>query len=226
MSHSEIIESHFNSIENYSYVADKVVPFNRELQEKVLSEISIWAKGDFSLVDLGVGQGDVAKEILAQFPGAHIVGVDMSEKMLARTKKRLSRFGERVRLQKGVEYADFGMEHDFVISQVTIHNSTDDEKMRLFKRIYDSLAEKGIFINADFIAGEDQVENERDRNWYFHFLEQNLRGRELEVWTRHAFYEDNPSKLSDQFAWLKEAGFQKVECTWKKMNLAVYVAYK
>ncbi|MFH1470603.1 MAG: class I SAM-dependent methyltransferase [Candidatus Micrarchaeota archaeon] len=227
MVHSKIIESHFNSIENYVYMAEKVVPFNKELHDKVIGELSIWAPEEFTFVDLGLGGGEIDEKILDKFPKSRFIGVDISEKMLSLARKRLARFGERVHLEKGdFVYIDFGMENDFVISELAIHNSTDDEKAKLFQNISDSLTDKGIFINADFIAGEDPIENERDKKWYLNFLQENLQGEELEAWVRHAFYEDNPSKLSDQYKLLEEAGFKKVEVTWKKMNLAVYVAYK
>ena len=227
MVHSEAIKSHFDSIEDYAYVADKVVPFNKELHDRVLSEIAIWAQEEFTLLDLGIGHGEMAEKVLQKYKKARVVGVDMSEKMLSKARRRLSKYGERIKLEKGdFDFADFGMEYDIIISTVAIHNSTHEEKMKLFKRVYESLAEKGIFINGDFIAGEDPTEDERDKRWYFNFLKQELPNKELEVWIRHAFYEDNPAKLSDQFKWLSDAGFKKIECTWKKMNLAVYVAYK
>lgn len=227
MSHPDLIKSYFESLDNYDYVAERVVPYNKEIHEKILSEVSIWAPKDFDLVDLGIGPGDVDEKILEKYPGAHVTGIDISEKMLDSARLKLHKFSERAKLVKGdFDFADLGPERDFIISSIAIHNSADDDKMKLFDRIYDSLSDKGLFINADFIAGEDPQDDERDRRWYFHFLEQHLKGTELETWIMHAFYEDNPAKLSDQFKWLGESGFRKVECTWKKMNLAVYVAYK
>ena len=227
MSHSEIVASHFDSIGDYSYFADKVVPFNKELHEGVLGEIAIRAQGEFTLLDLGIGQGEIVEKVLQKHKKARAVGVDVSEEMLHKARRRLSRFGERIKLEQGdFGFADFGTGYDIVISTVAIHNSIHDEKMKLFKRVYESLTEKGLFINGDFIAGESPKDDKGYREQYLNFLKQGLRGEELEAWIRHAFHEDNPAKLSDQFKWLQEAGFRKSECTWKKMNIAVYVAYK
>jgi len=227
MSHSKIIASHFDSIDDYSYFADKVVPFNKELHDSVFDEITTRTKGEFTLLDLGIGHGAIAERILSKHKNARVVGIDISEKMLSKATERLARFEERIKLDRGdFDFADFGMEYDIILSTVAIHNSTHEEKAKLFKRVYESLTEKGIFINGDFIAGESPKDDTGYREQYLNFLKQGLKGGELEAWIRHAFYEDNPAKLSDQFKWLQGAGFKKIECTWKKTNIAVYVAYK
>ncbi|MCX6777961.1 MAG: class I SAM-dependent methyltransferase [Candidatus Micrarchaeota archaeon] len=227
MQHSKMITSHFESLADYGAVEDKVVPQNAELHERVFNELKTRARGSFKFLDLGIGTGATDEKILAQFPTSKAVGIALSKKMLSKAMERLKKFGNRVTLINGnFESVELGDGYDFVISEVAIHNSIDEEKIRLFKRVYDSLKTGGIFINGDFIAGEDLAKDQRNKQNYLDFLKTILKGEELEAWVLHAFYEDKPAALSDQFRWLEEAGFKNIERIWAKANVAVYTAQK
>ncbi|MFH0817157.1 MAG: class I SAM-dependent methyltransferase [Candidatus Micrarchaeota archaeon] len=227
MPRHEPIESHFNSIGDYSTVSDKVVPFNKEMHTSVISEVSKNKRKELRVLDLGCGEGNAIKSILEKFPLAQATGIDLSEKMLEQAEERLKKFGKRANVKRGDFTVDgFGAGLDFILSEIAIHNCSHGEKKKLFKKIFLSLSENGVFINSDFLAGESETDESENKKNYSEFLRKNLSGGELIVWERHAFKEDTPAKLSDQFKWLKEAGFSKIKVIWKKANLAIYVAYK
>ena len=52
-------------------------------------------------VEIGCGSGYGTKLILDQFGAAHVDAVDLDPKMLARARRRLVRYGDRVRLAQG-----------------------------------------------------------------------------------------------------------------------------
>jgi S-adenosylmethionine-diacylgycerolhomoserine-N-methlytransferase len=54
-----------------------------------------------SILEIGCGTGAVLVSAAKRFPEARIVGIDLSEDMLKVAKRRVSRFGERVRLHHG-----------------------------------------------------------------------------------------------------------------------------
>jgi len=112
------------------------------------------------------------------------------------------------------------------MSAVTIHNISHKQKKLLFKKIYDSLSENGVFINGDFIEAEIAELNIQYQAIYRKFLESNLTGEELQVWLKHAFVDDKPMKLSEQFELLKDCGFKEISLLWQFNNEAVYIARK
>ncbi|HEU5156470.1 MAG TPA: class I SAM-dependent methyltransferase [Streptosporangiaceae bacterium] len=51
--------------------------------------------------EIGCGSGYGTKLILDQFGAAHVDAVDLDPKMIARARRRLARYGDRVRLARG-----------------------------------------------------------------------------------------------------------------------------
>jgi trans-aconitate 2-methyltransferase len=49
-----------------------------------------------TIMDAGCGTGRVTELLLQRFPGAHVVGVDVSASMLSEARRRLEPFGDRV----------------------------------------------------------------------------------------------------------------------------------
>jgi ubiquinone/menaquinone biosynthesis C-methylase UbiE len=52
-------------------------------------------------VEIGCGSGYGTKLILDQFGAAHVDAVDLDPKMIARARRRLARYGDRVRIAQG-----------------------------------------------------------------------------------------------------------------------------
>ena len=49
------------------------------------------------IADIGCGSGEITKRFLAMYPSAHVVGVDILEEMVERTRAVTASFGDRVR---------------------------------------------------------------------------------------------------------------------------------
>ena len=61
-------------------------------------------------------------------------------------------------------------DYDTVISALSIHHLENEEKKKLFSRIYDSLPTDGVFVNYDqFCAGQPQMDD-----WYNVYWENQL----------------------------------------------------
>lgn len=222
------IQEHFNSkYTDYDASCNKVVPRNEELQKILVQSIHHEREAKLRMLDLGVGTGLTTWLVLNEFPNSHIDGIDFSSEMLRQASKRMGRFNDRVSLiEADFTKHEFDGKYDVIFSAVTIHNLLDDEKEKLFVKIYNHLNEGGCFINADFIKFRSDHLTKKTMEFYEEFLRKNLSGIELDHWIRHAKEEDIPTTLDEQFTWLKEAGFSHIECVWVYQNLAVYCAVK
>lgn len=147
--------------------------------------------------------------------------------MLKQASKRVEKFNSRVNLiQADFTEQEFDGKYDVVSSAVTIHNLPKNEREGLFLKIYNHLREDGCFVNADFIRFKSPSLTKKTTKFYENFLKKNLAGKELEHWLRHAKKEDILVTIGEQFKWLREAGFSKMECPWVYQNLVVYYAKK
>jgi len=117
--------------------------------------------------------------------------------------------------------------YDLVISSLSIHHLSDEEKQALFGGIHRILRKGGRFINIDQIRGETQFL--RDLYWN-HWLAQVRRAgfseeRIQESIDRRIPY-DREALLEDQLRWLKESGFVNVDCVYKNFFVGVFLAIK
>ena len=222
------IYHHFaKTVDDYDTIGNKVVMKNQELHKIIVDSISIPTSRKITVLDLGSGTGHGMKMILGKYPLATITGIDFSPRMISKSRKNLKKFETRIELRE-LDFNEMNFEkmYDVVVSAVAIHNSTDSQKRKLFENIYSSLKKGGIFINGDFIKGTTNELNNHYQLIYKQYLKDNLSGRELKVWLRHAFKEDMPMKLLKQFHFLKNIGFKKTELIWQFNNEAIYRTIK
>jgi len=225
---NEKIYNHFaKSVDDYDYVADKVVMRNNELHKVMVNALNFGSKSKLKILDLGSGTGHGMFLMLKKFLNAKVTGIDFSHKMITNSREKLKGYNDRIKLiEDDFNKIDFDNDYDAIVSAIAIYNINHQEKAKLFQKIYGSLKDGGIFVNADFIKGEESEITEQYSKIYENYLRKNLSGGELEVWLKHAFKEDMPMSLSGQFDLLTKASFLNIELVWQFNNLAVYVAQK
>jgi tRNA (cmo5U34)-methyltransferase len=177
--------------ERYLELMHEDVPRYDELQAETARATA--GSGATSILELGVGTGETSRRVLAEHPGARLVGIDASAEMLAEAD--LPDAELRVaRLEDPLPDSPF----DLVVSCLAIHHLDGPGKQDLFGRIAAVLAGGGTFVLADVIVPEDPADAVTPCTPGF----------------------DLPDRLDDQLEWLTAAGFD-AEATWVRGDLAV-----
>jgi tRNA (cmo5U34)-methyltransferase len=177
--------------ERYLELMHEDVPRYDELQAETARATA--GSGVTSILELGVGTGETSRRVLAEHPGARLVGIDASAEMLAEAD--LPDAELRVaRLEDPLPNGPF----DLVVSCLAIHHLDGAGKQDLFGRIAAVLAGGGTFVLADVIVPEDPADAVTPCTPGF----------------------DLPDRLDDQLEWLTAAGFD-AEATWVRGDLAV-----
>jgi tRNA (cmo5U34)-methyltransferase len=223
------IDQAFNaSIDYYDDWMKKALPNYTDLFRSAREIIPFSPGARISVLDLGAGTGLFSKHVLDQYPQANFVLYDVADKMLGVAKTRFNDQLSQFRFQVGdYREMEYYQDFDLVISSLSIHHLSDEEKRVLFQRIYASLRTPGAFINVDQVRGESGYI--RDLYWN-HWLEQVRRAessaeRIQESIQRRTTY-DREATLVDQLTWLKEAGFVNVDCVYKNFFVGVFLAMK
>ncbi|WNS77725.1 class I SAM-dependent methyltransferase [Domibacillus sp. DTU_2020_1001157_1_SI_ALB_TIR_016] len=137
---------------------------------------------------------------------------DLSEKMIDVAKERFARDEDVDYIIADYTDYTFDRNYDLVISSLSIHHLPDEEKKKLYQRIFSFLNSGGVFVNADQVLGDTPfIESLYKEDWRNKVERSGLSLQEIE-----AAYErtklDKMSTLEEQLCWLKESGFHDVDC--------------
>ena len=189
------------------------------------------------VLDLGCGDGFLAAPILQAWPDSFGVLVDFSATMLDAARER---FADRPDSVAIVE-ADYGNPdwvatlgdrriYDVIVSGFSIHHQPDDRKQALCRELFDLLAPGGIFLNVEHVSSptpwlEEQFDEYLIDAFFAYHSAQGSKTR-AEVARDLVKRDDKQANIlapvETQCDWLREIGFQDVDCYLKIFELAVF----
>jgi len=216
------------SVTYYDDWIRKALPGYEDMFAAALDALPFGQDDRLSVLDLGAGTGLFSHQVGTRFPQATFVLCDVAEKMLDIARERFRVHGTQFEYVVK-DYRDIEGEgaYDLVISSMSIHHLSDNEKKVLFGRVFRILRQPGVFVNVDQIRGGTPYLEQLYWTWWLAKIrhagasEDQIRAG---VERRHAY--DKDAYLEDQLAWLKDAGFETVDCVYKNYSLGVFFAMK
>jgi tRNA (cmo5U34)-methyltransferase len=185
----------------------KHIPRRQEGYEALLEFVPASAT---RVLDLGCGDGEVVGRVLEARPEVEAVAADFSEEMLGRVRARFAD-SERVTIVEhdlSIPLPERWGSFDAVVSGFAIHHLVDERKRALYAEIYARLRPGGAFLNLEHVASPTRELHEA-------FL----------ATFGTAPEDDDPSNqlapVQDQLDWLRDVGFEQVDCHWKWRELAL-----
>ena len=122
------------------------VPRYDELQEETLAAIPFSPK---RVLELGVGTGETTRRLRARYPDAELTGLDSQPEMVFKARE----LGIEVRLARMEDPLPDGP-WDLVISVLSVHHLTDEQKRDLFRRVRE---QSRALVMGDVVIAEPQV---------------------------------------------------------------------
>ena len=178
------------------------------------------------VLDLGAGTGLLSKFLLEKFPNAEITLVDLASNMLDKAKIRFKDYPNFKYLNEDYLQYDFTENYDIIISSLSIHHLTEEDKKSLYNKSSKLLNDKGIFVNADIVLSPskklDNIFREKINEFAINspldekILEEAFKRQEL----------DDPTLLNLQLEWLKNFNFKNVDVPYKYYMFAVIYGEK
>ena len=196
----------------YLRKADRI-PHRTEGEAALLEEVP---KDSARVLDLGSGDGRLLALLLLACPGASGVAVEFSPPMLGRLRER---FGGDARGR--VRVVEHDLERplpqlgtfDVAASAFAIHHVPHPRKRELYREVWSALEPGGVLCNLEHVASPTA----------------RAHARFLDALGITPADEDPSNKLLDvetQLRWLREIGYEDVDCLWKWRELALLVGRK
>jgi tRNA (cmo5U34)-methyltransferase len=166
------------------------------------------------ILDLGTGDGRLLSLLSHDRPGMVGVGLDFSAPMLQAAHERFAD-DPRITLinhDLAEPLPALGC-FDVVVSSFAIHHLEHERKRSLYGEVFDLLEPGGVFANLEHVASP----TERLHIAFFAAI-----GEPLE----DADPSDRLLGVETQLGWLRELGFDDVDCYWKWLEMALLVGVK
>ena len=197
-------------VDRYLERADEF-PRRAEGESALLEQVPLGAR---RVLDLGTGDGRLLALLRRDRPAMVAVGIDFSALMLDAAR---TRFAGDV----GVEFVEHNLVQplpalgtfDAVVSSMAIHHLEHERKRALYHEVFELLEPGGILANFEHVASP----SERLHRAFFAAIDEPLE------------HEDPSDRLLDvesQLAWLRETGFEDVDCYWKWLEMALLIGVK
>ena len=191
-----------------------------------------------TFLDLGCGDGILGAAVLGQYPSARGVLADFSEPMLEQAREQLKDYAGQLAFEN-LDYGDpawvdkmqrHGL-FDAIVSGYSIHHQPDSRKRPVYAEIFSLLKPGGWFINIEHIAAESKISVDLFDKHVIdarYAMEQKNGGVKTRAEIADIFM-NRPDKAANillsvntQCDWLREIGYEEVDCYFRIYELAVF----
>jgi tRNA (cmo5U34)-methyltransferase len=222
----ETLKEKFNEVaEHYDHQRESLIPCFHDLYN-ITVDLAQSKKPKPKILDIGAGTGLLTKFLFEKYPEGEFTLIDMSEKMLKVAKSRFESFDNFEYIIADYTTHDFNDSFDLIVSSLSIHHLEDDDKEKLYKKIYNSLNPEGIFLNADQVIGSTHtLDKDYQMNWMKIINNSDLSESEKTAAAERMKF-DKPATLEDNLKWLGNCGFEDVDVYYKYYNFVIFYAKK
>lgn len=214
------------------------LPLVREQIDVLLRLVAAGSAEPAAFADLGCGGGALAGALLERYPQSSAVLVDFSEPMLREAREALKAnkgrctfipadLSSRAWLEDVQALAPF----DLAVSGFAIHHLSDERKRALYGEVFDLLSPGGLFVNTEHVSSATPWLTEIFDNLLidsyeaFHRASGAPKTRE-EIAGEYVHRPDREANVlasvEDQCDWLRDIGYQDVDCYFKLFELAIF----
>lgn len=216
----------------FDNMLSRSIPQYQVMRDACFSLASKFMKDGTSVIDLGCSRGEALAQLIDKY-GAHnrYIGLEISEPMLQAARERF----------KGLiacSVVDI-REHDLrkaglpainasvILSILTVQFTPIEYRLRILRDVYNSLRIGGAFIFVEKVLGNTAEINDFEVEEYYKLKSENGYSQdqiERKRLSLEGVLVPVTARMNEEF--LQAAGFTQVDCFWRWMNFAGWVAIK
>lgn len=203
-----------------------------EVMRTAVTELAIaYAQPKTDIVDIGCARGDAMAPLIEKlYDSVTFVGNDVAEPMLAECRLRFGHWIEAgvVRLSDGDLRAGLPRTRpaSVILSVLTMQFVPVEYRFRLIEMIHDRLVAGGAFILVEKVLGSGSLDDVMVDAYRRYKEEQGYSREEIDRkrFSLEGVLVPMAARWTEQM--LETAGFRPVDCFWRWMNFAGWIAVK
>jgi tRNA (cmo5U34)-methyltransferase len=184
-----------------------------------------------TIIDMGCSRGEALVPFVSNFGEANdYIGLEVSEPMIEAAREKFANHphGDRVTIQST------DLRHEFptvtssvVLSVLTLQFTPIEYRQRIIRQVYNSLAPGGAFILVEKVLGATSEIDDAFVDLFLAIKKQNGYS-EAEIDRKRMSLEGVLVPVTARWNedLLHEEGFRSVDCFWRHLNFAGWVAVK
>lgn len=213
--------------EVFDNMLERSIPQFETMRDAVHSIIGKFATVTGTVVDLGCSRGGAIARSASEHPECRFLGVECSEPMFTAAR-------ERFQNQRNVTIVNMDLRSEYpkhvcsVVSSILCAMFVPIEyRMQLFHKAFEHLLPGGAFVLVEKVLGADAVLDHIMVDTYLEYkrsmgyTQEQIDRKRLNL---EGVLVPVTARMNEEF--LRAAGFQRVDCFWRWMNFAGWVAVK
>lgn len=221
--HTHSVKRHLDiDAHGYDVQIRRFIPYYDDMLATGVELLGALVPADGHVLDLGGGTGALSAAVLGGLPGVRVTVLDVDREMLGEARRRLSGYGERVAFTEG-SFLDPLPRADAVVASLALHHVHDlQTKTGLYRAVHDALPRGGVLLNLDAAVTEGTRLNALvfDR-WAERMSEHGITDSQARGHFAAWSDEDRYFPLEEELGALRDAGFDEVECFWRRGPSAI-----
>jgi tRNA (cmo5U34)-methyltransferase len=208
--------------ENYDVQIRRLIPDYDDMIATGVELLAALAPADGHILDLGGGTGALSSALLEGLPSVRLTVLDVDVDMLDEARTRLARCADRVAFHEG-SFLDPLPAADAVVASLALHHVHDlGAKTTLYRAVHDTLPVGGVLLNLDATVTDGAklngiVFDRMAARMADHGISDDEARSHFAAWAE----EDRYFPLDAELNALREAGFDEVECFWRRGLCAI-----
>ncbi|MCH7228633.1 methyltransferase domain-containing protein [Haloferula sp. A504] len=184
-----------------------------------------------TIIDMGCSRGEALLPFVSIFGAANdYIGLEISEPMIEAAREKFAKnpHGDRVTIQPADLRHEFpDVTSSVVLSVLTLQFTPIEYRQRIIRRVFDSLAPGGAFILVEKVLGATSELDDAFVDLFLAIKKQNGYS-EAEIDRKRLSLEGVLVPVTARWNedLLHEEGFRSVDCFWRHLNFAGWVAVK
>lgn len=199
-----------------------------EVMRQTTAELAAgFARDGMTTVDVGCSDGQMLEAIIASGCPGSFLGLEVSDPMIAAAKGRF-RNNSAVSIEKCDLRTQFpGVAASVVTCVLTLQFTPIEYRQEILWNIYRSLRQGGALLLVEKVLGQTSTINAKMVHDYYAFKAKNGYSQD-QIERKRMSLEGVLVPVTARFneELMKETGFRHIDCYWRWMNFAAWVAIK